>query len=87
MTEFVWLADRRQRTPTVTPQQLGTSWRLPYGSYRTCPRALLLQRSSAVASASCLTRPSRASRSPRAGGLIDDTSTRRADRWGGQCAV
>ena len=22
MTEFVWLADRRQRTPTVTPQQL-----------------------------------------------------------------
>ena len=40
MTEFVWLADRRQRTPTVTPQQLGTSWRLPYGSYRTCPRML-----------------------------------------------
>ena len=42
MTEFVWLADRRQRTPTVTPQQLGTSWRLPYGSYRTCPRMCFL---------------------------------------------
>ena len=29
MTEFVWLADRRQRTPTVTLRQLGTrSWSL-----------------------------------------------------------
>ena len=43
MTEFVWLADRRQRTPTVTPQQLGTSWRLPYGSYRTVRACFLIQ--------------------------------------------
>ncbi len=45
MTEFVWLADRRQQTPTVT-LQLGTrSWSPFCGSCRTCPQGPLLPRS------------------------------------------
>ena len=48
---------RRTRPP---PQPVTPSWSLSCASCRTCPRALLLKRSSVAASASCRTRPSRA---------------------------
>ena len=58
MTEFAWLADRRQRTPTVTLQQSERGAGACSAAMSHLSSRPLLPRSSAVVSASCRTRPS-----------------------------